>query len=403
MLTNGTVKVHVHVHDLLTSIGDEEAAVIRDSLVNNTRIRIDPESVTADGMLLLEAAFSDLEIRLSEDKAVHLLHICILLGIQHLYECLSRQPTAFVTDNNCLAVTTCLFDHERTRGPLVQHCLHRLHRLWPKLVARYAPDLRQLLASCAQMPFTEVLVEAFRVSSDPHLGGFCNARFGYGMLLHLLRRTHSPEQCRQYCEAVNRIDQLPDKPLKLLPYLFAKQIAPDTSVTCRHCHSHLLYKLLQSKNTPTQTGVTEIHSTDFSTTVVWKVQRFWSQTQPIYSFDFRTPKNRVLHMRIDPQGFGRGSGSHLSLFLKESTSFDEDVNFHFVLAVTSTRQDGFVRPMSNCVLSRTKKEYTGRQAFMPLDTIRDAGYVEPDGSLLVMLEVVELPSQEMQPALPEEH
>lgn len=109
-------------------------------------------------------------------QAVHLLHITILLGIKYLFRCIDEQPHSFVTDANCLAITTCLFDHERSGGRLVQHCLKRLHRLWPKLVARCTTDLRQLLASCAAMPFTPIVVDAFRISSDPSLGGFCNAR-----------------------------------------------------------------------------------------------------------------------------------------------------------------------------------------------------------------------------------
>jgi hypothetical protein len=49
--------------------------------------------------------------------------------------------------------------------------------------------------------------------------------------------------------------------------------------------------------------------------------------------------------------------------------------------------------MLNCVLSKSRREYTGRQAFMPLDMIQNGGYIEPDGSLLIMLEIVELPSE----------
>lgn len=92
------------------------------------------------------------------------------------------------------------------------------------------------------------------------------------------------------------------------------------------------------------------------------------------------------------QGFGRGKDTHLSVFFKESQTLDEDVNFHFVLGVTSSTQDAFVKPMLNCVLSRRRREYTGRQAFMPLKTIKEGGFIEPDGSLLIMLEIVELPT-----------
>ena len=125
-------------------------------------------------------------------------------------------------------------------------------------------------------------------------------RGGYGMLLHLLRRQHVPSQCKHFQSAVARINNLPHKPLILLPYLFGKQLCP-TGNTCPHCHANLLYTLLRTKVTPTKMGVvTEIHTSTNSCVVVWKVPRFRQLTQPTYSFDFRTPQNRVLHMRIDP-------------------------------------------------------------------------------------------------------
>ena len=125
-------------------------------------------------------------------------------------------------------------------------------------------------------------------------------RGGYGMLLHLLRRQHTAQQCKHFQSAVTRINNLPHKPLILLPYLFGKQLCP-TGASCPHCHAFLLYTLMRSKVTPTKMGVvTEIHSSTNSCVVVWKVPRFRQLTQPTYSFDFRTPQNRVLHMRIDP-------------------------------------------------------------------------------------------------------
>jgi hypothetical protein len=121
------------------------------------------------------------------------------------------------------------------------------------------------------------------------------------MLLHLLRREHTESQCKNFQSAVTRISSLQHKPLILLPYLFAKQLCP-SGLTCPHCHAHLLYTLLRTKCTPTKVGVvTEIHSSTNSCVVVWKVARFRQLTQPTYSFDFRTPQNRVLHMRIDPR------------------------------------------------------------------------------------------------------
>lgn len=120
------------------------------------------------------------------------------------------------------------------------------------------------------------------------------------MLLHLLRREHTPTQCKHFQSAVARINNLPHKPLILLPYLFGKQLCP-SGATCPHCHAALLYTLLRTKVTPTKMSVvTEIHSSTNSCVVIWKVPRFRQLTQPTYSFDFRTPQNRVLHMRIDP-------------------------------------------------------------------------------------------------------
>jgi hypothetical protein len=109
-------------------------------------------------------------------QAVHLLHICIQLKIEQLFVCMDEQPDAYVTDTNFLALTTCLFDHDRSRGRLLQHCLHRLHSLWPKLVTRCPRSLRQLLESCASAPFSDVLVDAFSLCADPKFGGCCNAR-----------------------------------------------------------------------------------------------------------------------------------------------------------------------------------------------------------------------------------
>ena len=109
-------------------------------------------------------------------QAVHLLHICIQLKIEQLFICIDEQPDSYVTDTNFLALTTCLFDHDRCRGRLLQFCLHKLHSLWPKLVTRCPKSLRQLLESCASAPFSDVLVDAFNLAADPEFGGCCNAR-----------------------------------------------------------------------------------------------------------------------------------------------------------------------------------------------------------------------------------
>jgi hypothetical protein len=110
-------------------------------------------------------------------QAVHLLHICIQLKIEQLFICIDEQPDSYVTDTNFLALTTCLFDHDRCRGRLLQFCLHKLHSLWPKLVTRCPKSLRQLLESCASAPFSDVLVDAFNLAADPEFGGCCNARY----------------------------------------------------------------------------------------------------------------------------------------------------------------------------------------------------------------------------------
>jgi hypothetical protein len=111
----------------------------------------------------------------------------------------------------------------------------------------------------------------------------------------------------------------------------------------------------------------------------------------------------LILMALPVQGFGRGKDTHLSVFFKESQVLDEDVHFHFVLGVTSSTQDAFVKPMLNCVLSRRRREYTGRQAFMPLKTIREGGFIESDGSLLIMLEIVELPTNGQASCKPSAH
>ena len=109
-------------------------------------------------------------------QVVHFLHVCLHFCLKLLVKCLDTQPEAYVSDNNCLAIVTCLFDHERSGGNLLRHCLLRLHRLWSKSVARSADELRQALTSMADMHFTDVLVDAFSLASDPSLGGLCNAR-----------------------------------------------------------------------------------------------------------------------------------------------------------------------------------------------------------------------------------
>ena len=111
-------------------------------------------------------------------QAVHLLHICIQLKVEQLFVSMDEQPELFVTDSNFLALTTCLFDHDKSRGNLLQFCLHRLHSVWPKLIARCPRNLRQLLESCANAPFSDVLVDAFSLCADPNFGGCCNARCG---------------------------------------------------------------------------------------------------------------------------------------------------------------------------------------------------------------------------------
>jgi hypothetical protein len=102
---------------------------------DNGVITLDPGTITSEGLKLLEDAFRRQELRMGEDRAVHLLHICIQLKLQQLFVCMDEQPEVYVTHNNFLALTAKLLDHDRSRGNLFQFCLHRLHNVWPKLVA----------------------------------------------------------------------------------------------------------------------------------------------------------------------------------------------------------------------------------------------------------------------------
>jgi hypothetical protein len=196
--------------DLLAAMDDLQSSPLAEGVSNGGYIDLDPATITPEGMQLLQAAFISPELKMAEDKvlcsachdgtnafslivnpvcnpqmwqwfcmcvqAVHLLHICIQLKIEQLFICIDEQPDSYVTDTNFLALTTCLFDHDRSRGRLLQYCLHKLHSLWPKLVTRCPKSLRQLLESCASAPFSDVLVDAFNLCADPEFGGCCNAR-----------------------------------------------------------------------------------------------------------------------------------------------------------------------------------------------------------------------------------
>jgi hypothetical protein len=102
----------------------------------NGVIKLVPDTITSEALKLLEDAFRRQELLMGEDQAVHLLHICMQLKLEQLFVCKDEQPEAFVTDNNFLALAACLLDHGRSRGNLLQFCLHRLHGVGPKLAAR---------------------------------------------------------------------------------------------------------------------------------------------------------------------------------------------------------------------------------------------------------------------------
>lgn len=61
-------QVKITMGDLLASIGDEEAASVRGAIRSNGRVAIDPDTVTVEGMRLLQCAFSMREVRIPEDK-----------------------------------------------------------------------------------------------------------------------------------------------------------------------------------------------------------------------------------------------------------------------------------------------------------------------------------------------
>jgi hypothetical protein len=77
-------------------------------------IKLEPDTITSEGLKLKEDAFRQQELLMGEDQAVHLLHICIQLKLERLFVCLDEQPEVFVTDNNFLALPACLLDHDRS-------------------------------------------------------------------------------------------------------------------------------------------------------------------------------------------------------------------------------------------------------------------------------------------------
>jgi hypothetical protein len=87
-------------------------------IIANGVIKLDPGTITPEGLELLEVAFRRQELIMGEDQVVHLLHICIQLKLEQLFVCMDEQPEVYVIDNNFLALTACLLDHNRSRRDL---------------------------------------------------------------------------------------------------------------------------------------------------------------------------------------------------------------------------------------------------------------------------------------------
>jgi hypothetical protein len=135
-LNAGEQTIRIAFPDVLAATEDFDNSPIVPGIIANGVIKLDPDTITPEGLELLEVAFRCQELLMGEDQAVHLSHICIQLKLEQLFVCMDEQPEVYVTDNNFLALTACLLDHDRSRGNLLQFCLHRLHSVGLKPVAR---------------------------------------------------------------------------------------------------------------------------------------------------------------------------------------------------------------------------------------------------------------------------
>jgi hypothetical protein len=131
VLDAGEQTIRIAFPDVLAATEDFDNSPIVPGIIANGVIKLDPDTITPEGLELLEVAFRCQELLMGEDQAVHLLHICIQLKLEQLVVCMDEQPEVYVTDNNFLALTACLLDHDRPRGKLLQFCLHRLHSVGP--------------------------------------------------------------------------------------------------------------------------------------------------------------------------------------------------------------------------------------------------------------------------------
>jgi hypothetical protein len=179
VLNAGDQTIRIPFPDVLAASEDFDNSPMIPGIIANGVIKLDPDTITPEVLELLEVAFRRQELIMGEDQTVHLLHICIQLKLEQLFVCMDEQPEVYVTDNNFLALTACLLDHDRSRGNLLQFCLHRLHNVGPKFVAHCPRNPRYFLENRAIAPLSDALADARSLSADPNSGGCSNARDPY--------------------------------------------------------------------------------------------------------------------------------------------------------------------------------------------------------------------------------
>jgi hypothetical protein len=96
-LNAGEQTIRIPFPDALAATEDFDNSLMVPGIIANGVIKLDPDTITPEGLELLEFAFRCQELLMGEDQAVHLLHICIQLKLEQLFVCMDEQPELYVT------------------------------------------------------------------------------------------------------------------------------------------------------------------------------------------------------------------------------------------------------------------------------------------------------------------
>jgi hypothetical protein len=94
VLNAGDQTIRIPFPDVLAATEDFDNSPIVPGIQANGIIKLDPDTITSQGLKLLEDAFRRQELLMGEDQPVHLLHICFQLKLQKLFVCMDEQPEA---------------------------------------------------------------------------------------------------------------------------------------------------------------------------------------------------------------------------------------------------------------------------------------------------------------------